>query len=85
MGSMTVEANAKRVVRSSSGALADERDDRVEAPEEGFDEGAHEEIDEAWRAELLRRVQQVRSGEVEPVSWESVREHGRAALARQRG
>jgi putative addiction module component (TIGR02574 family) len=46
---------------------------------------AHEDLDEAWRAETLRRVQQVRSGEVEPVSWESVREHGRAALARQRG
>lgn len=52
---------------------------------DSLDEGARTELDDAWRAEVLRRVQQVRSGEVEPVSWEAVRERGRAALARQRG
>jgi putative addiction module component (TIGR02574 family) len=41
------------------------------------------EIDEAWRAEILRRVEQVRSGEVTLESWEDVRRAGREALARR--
>lgn len=80
-----VTVGARKLVQD---ALALSSEERVQVAEElldSVDEGAHVEIDEAWRAEILRRVQQVRRGEVEPMSWESVRAHGRAALARQRG
>lgn len=41
------------------------------------------EIDEAWRTEILRRMEQVRTGEVRLESSEEVRRAGREALARR--
>lgn len=79
-----VTVGAKKILQD---ALALPHEERVEVAEEildSLDEGARAEIDEAWRSEILRRVQQVRNGEVELTTWEMVREHGRAALARQR-
>ena len=77
-------AGAKKVLQD---ALALPSDERVLVAEELFDsvdvDEAHEELDAAWRSEILRRVEQVRSGEVEPVSWEAARERGRRALARR--
>jgi hypothetical protein len=84
MGSMTVEAKAKRVVHSSSGALADERDDRVEALEEGFDEGTPEEIEAAWMAEVKRRVADVKSGKAILISSETARQMRVEILERAR-
>lgn len=49
------------------------------------DDATHAEVDDALRLELLRRVQQVRNGEVELISWETVREQGREAKAKRRG
>ena len=43
---------------------------------------AQEQIDRAWREEVLHRMGQVRRGEVELESWEDVRRAGREALAR---
>lgn len=42
-----------------------------------------EDIGTAWREEILRRVEQVRRGEVELESWDEVRRLGRDALARR--
>lgn len=39
------------------------------------------EVDAAWRDEILRRVEQVRRGEVELEAWDEVRRLGREALA----
>jgi putative addiction module component (TIGR02574 family) len=41
------------------------------------------EIEEAWRVEILRRVEEVRTGEVTLESWEDVRRACREALARR--
>lgn len=77
-----VTAGARKILQD---ALALPNDERLMLAEELFDsiEAAHEELDEAWRAEILDRVRQVRSGEVELVSWEAARERGREALARR--
>ncbi len=40
------------------------------------------ELEGAWRVEVLRRIAEVRRGEVEPESWSEVREHIREALER---
>ena len=42
---------------------------------------AQEEIDAAWRDEILRRIEEVRRGEVELETWAEVRRLGREALA----
>jgi putative addiction module component (TIGR02574 family) len=77
-----VTAGARKILQD---ALALPNDERVELAEELLDsvDAVHEELDEAWRAEILDRVRQVRSGEVELVSWEAARERGREALARR--
>ncbi len=40
-------------------------------------------LDEAWRVEVLRRVESVRTGESPLESWDDVRQAGREALARR--
>ena len=77
-----VIAGARKILQD---ALALPNDERLALAEELLDsvDAVHEELDEAWRAELLDRVRQVRSGEVELVSWEAARERGREALARR--
>ena len=49
---------------------------------DGLSIDAQEQIDRAWREEVLHRMGQVRRGEVELESWEDVRRAGREALAR---
>ena len=39
--------------------------------------------DEAWRTEILRRMEQVRDGVVQLESWEDARQAGRDALAQR--
>jgi len=77
-----VTAGTRKILQD---ALALPNDERLMLAEELLDsvDEAHEELDEAWRAEILRRIRQVRSGEVELVSWEAARERGREALARR--
>lgn len=76
-----VTAGARKILQDALAlpnerlALAEELLDSVDV--------VHEELDEAWRAEILDRVRQVRSGEVELVSWEAAREQGREALAQR--
>ena len=40
-------------------------------------------VDAVWRDEILRRVEQVRRGEVELENWDDVRQLGREALVRR--
>ena len=80
-------AASKKILQD---ALALPEDQRLMVAEELLesvdvvDGATHAEIDEAWRAEILRRVAQVRNGEVELVAWEAVRDQGRELLARRR-
>jgi putative addiction module component (TIGR02574 family) len=49
---------------------------------ESLDDSTDENVDEAWREEIERRMQDINSGTVTPVSWEQVRarllKHGAA-------
>lgn len=82
-----VTVGAKKILQD---ALALPEDERLMLAEELLhsvdveDDGGRTEVDEAWRAELVRRVEQVRNGEVELVSWEAVRAQGREILAQRR-
>ncbi len=60
----------------------DERLGLAEALFDSLSAEAQERIEEAWRKEILRRVEEVRRGEVELESWDDVRRAGREALAR---
>jgi putative addiction module component (TIGR02574 family) len=54
-------------------------DDRAELAAlllESLDDGADEDVDEAWREAIERRMQEMDNGTVTPVSWEQ----GRARL-----
>ena len=80
-----VTAEAKKILQD---ALTLPDQERLMVAEELFnsiDDATHAEADDALRVEILRRVQQVRNGEVELVPWETVREQGREALAKLRG
>jgi len=50
----------------------------IESLESERDEG----VDEAWAAEIARRVEELESGRVKPVPWETVRA---GLLGRRRG
>ena len=66
-------------------ALALPEEDRRRVAEALLDSVPHEsgeEIESAWRDEVLRRVDEVRRGEVEPESWTEVKRHIRDALDR---
>ena len=49
---------------------------------ESLDDSADKDVDEAWREEIERRMQEMDNGTVTPVSWEQVRarllKHGAA-------
>lgn len=80
---LTPVTDAARNIFDQALSLADE--DRLRLAEALFDSlstDAQEQIDRAWREELVRRMGQVRRGEVELESWEDVRRAGREALAR---
>ncbi|NVB41809.1 addiction module protein [Pseudenhygromyxa sp. WMMC2535] len=67
-------------------ALALPERDRLELAEALFDSLSAKDqakIDEAWRTEILRRMEQVRNGEVQLESWEEVRQAGRDTLAQR--
>jgi putative addiction module component (TIGR02574 family) len=76
-----VTAEARKIQQD---ALALPDDERLMVAEVLFDslgETTQAEIDDAWRTEILRRIQQVRNGEVELETWDTVRRLGREALA----
>ena len=66
-------------------ALSLGEDERLRLAEALFDSlppDVQEQIDRAWREEILRRMEETRKGEVELESWEDVRRAGREALTR---
>jgi putative addiction module component (TIGR02574 family) len=54
----------------------------AEALLESTESASEHEIDPAWRDEVLRRVEQVRAGEVQPEPWSEVRRKIDEALGR---
>lgn len=76
-----VTAAAKKVLEEALALPERDRADLIDALATSLDGQA--EVDEAWRIEILRRVEQVRTGSVELESPEDVRRAGREALARR--
>lgn len=73
---------AKRIFEQAMNLPQAERRLLAEALLESTIEESEHEVDPAWRDEVLRRIEQVRRGEVQPESWSEVRRQIREALAR---
>jgi putative addiction module component (TIGR02574 family) len=76
-----VTAEARKIFEQALALPEQERAALIDALADTLQGEEQAEIDEAWRVEILRRVEQVRKGEVTLESWEDVRRAGREALA----
>jgi putative addiction module component (TIGR02574 family) len=47
---------------------------------DSLDDTVDEDAEAAWQAEIVRRLEEVRSGKVKTTSWHDVRRKGRALL-----
>ena len=47
---------------------------------DSLDDTVDEDAEAAWQAEIVRRLEEVRSGKVKTTSWDEVRRKGRALL-----
>ncbi len=45
-----------------------------------LDATVDQDVDAAWQQEVVRRLHEIQSGKVEPVSWEEVQQKGRMLL-----
>jgi putative addiction module component (TIGR02574 family) len=62
-------------------ALPDkERADLAGSLIDSLDNTVDEDAEAAWQEEILRRLEEVRSGKVKTTSWDDVRKKGRALL-----
>lgn len=80
--SWLVTSTAKKILDAAMGLPQAERRLLAEALLESTAEESAHEIDPAWRDEVLRRIEQVRRGEVKPEPLSEVRRQIREALAR---
>jgi putative addiction module component (TIGR02574 family) len=78
-----VTAEAKRIFEQALALSERERVALIDALADSIVGDGQAAVDEAWRVEILRRIEQVRGGEVVLESWEDVRQAGREALARR--
>ena len=76
-------AQAKKVLDEGLALPSDERRRVAEALLDSVSEESEHEIDPAWRDEVLRRIEEVRSGAVTPEPWSEVRRRIRAARGRE--
>jgi putative addiction module component (TIGR02574 family) len=77
-----VTSTAKKILDEALALPQAERRLLAEALLESATEESEHEIDPAWRDEVLRRIDQVRRGDVELEPWSEVRRQIREALAR---
>jgi putative addiction module component (TIGR02574 family) len=62
-------------------ALPDkERADLAGTLIQSLDDTVDENAEAAWQEEIVRRLEEVRSGKVKTISWNDVRQKGRALL-----
>ena len=73
---------AKKLLEEVLALPASERADLLSAAAHSL-QATDPGLDEAWRVEVLRRVEAVRTGESPLESWDDVRQAGREALARR--
>jgi putative addiction module component (TIGR02574 family) len=67
-------ASRDDILREALALPERDRADLIGAVIESLDTGVEEGVEEAWRAELDRRAQELDSGAVQSIPWEVVRE-----------
>lgn len=75
-------AEAKKIFEQALALPERERRNVAEALLDSLAETSEHEIDPAWHDEVRRRIEEVRSGKVQPESLSEVRRQIREALAR---
>lgn len=75
-------ASARKVLEQALALSEEDRRRVAEALLDSVPEESEQEIELAWRDEVLRRIGEVERGEVEPEPWSEVKQRIRAALAR---
>jgi putative addiction module component (TIGR02574 family) len=73
---------AQKVFADALSLSEDERRELAEVLLDSLSVEERAEIEEAWREEILRRMEEVRSGRAPLESWDEVRRAGREAIGR---
>jgi putative addiction module component (TIGR02574 family) len=77
-----VTASARRILEEALALPEEDRRRVAEALLDSVPGESEQEIEMAWRDEVLRRIGEVQRGEVEPEPWSEVKKRLRDALAR---
>lgn len=80
---MDMTADAQRILEEALALPEDERRVVAEVLYGSLEHDAGAQHHAAWREEILRRIEQVRAGEVTLASWDDARAKGREALSRR--
>lgn len=75
-------SSARRVLEEALALPEEDRRRVAEALLDSVPGESDQEIESAWRDEVLRRIGEVQRGEVEPEPWSEVKQRLRDALAR---
>jgi putative addiction module component (TIGR02574 family) len=65
-----MDAVAEKILQEALALSAESRAELVDSLLGSLDGEMDQVVDEAWRAEVRKRVAEIESGEVETVSWE---------------
>jgi putative addiction module component (TIGR02574 family) len=71
---------AQELLKKALALPEKERADLAGSLIESLDQTVDENAEAAWQEEILRRLEQVRSGKAKTTLWEDVRQKGRALL-----
>ena len=74
-----MSSTARKVLEDALNLPDDERADLAAALLQSLDGAPEPGVDEAWRQEIDRRLEEVRDGRVDLVPWEEVRRRLRGA------
>jgi putative addiction module component (TIGR02574 family) len=75
-------SSASHILESALALPEEDRRRVAEALLDSVPRDSADDVETAWRDEVMRRIEEVRQGEVEPEPWTEVKKHIRAALDR---
>lgn len=77
-----MSSSARKVLEQALALPEADRRRVAEALLDSIPRESQQEIERAWRDEVLRRIEEVRRGEVEPEPWSEVKQRMRETLDR---
>jgi len=77
-----VTSAAKKILEDALSLPEEDRRRLGEALLDSIPRESSEEVEGAWRDEVVRRIEEVRQGEAKPEAWSEVKKHIRDALDR---